>query len=1099
MANDVYHNPWRGPSSYEDPAYARDKACVFTGRDTETGILTATIRANLFVTLYGKTGIGKTSLLRAGVFPSLRKHGFIPIELRLDSESDIPYTHQIINAIDKRCADDGIKIRLHNGSADAHHDPDNPDALAYYFAGRHFIAGDNKQEVYPVLVFDQFEQTLHRSLPRAEQLMQALYTLVDNPPYFDAEQYHRDTNFRIVICLREDELYALEDIIDRLGIASLKDNRMRLGALSAAEARAVVLGPGAQFIAHDEAAVADHIIAQATDSSGNVDTLLLSLLCSLAYERAAARAAKHAKPRITPDIVDKDTSDDAIYDYYLNAIDGLGENIRRFIEHNLIDPSGHRDSVLATRIKNSRVRDRLTQGPNRLLQKVFMTSSAEPRYELIHDRVAMAALRSRNENRRRNGFINTTTLIILACIVAAALTAIHNFEADDISGRHLTALHQPDRLTMHVKDDEDVEMLVGIKRLVLHNDSTDTDRHNVKVTNCPNLSDITLVGNYDPDRRIVTEKTPALRSITVCDSLHYLVLDLQTQHRVTLHLNARVDHLSFHDNTRVGDIFIDTIANPHLRWIDDILWDIDKDEIVYTDRFTNMVHQLFVSFPSSIDTLNTQYKGRVIKKANTEGTFSVMQGDETLSSAYFSPQSQDVNIENTKYRYIAPKAFAYNRHLRSIKLPAKLKKISDEAFAHCSSLTELVIPNSVHRIGANAFRGCNALRRLVLPDSLTTFFAPDLPSLRTVEIADYYDRWMNFEWTNTDSIDFIIKGHPDGIGDKIEIHDNIVFAEGLPQIFGRCDYYTYNAPDSSYISYAGVLFKRFSKRYFSVVRVPKDADIDKLRTNIHNGIHYYTNDMVYDADKGHIARVRYLQPHSTTITCCNTQNITEAHFPNIIPPNAVFDDANRSILELKFTSRPDSLREIHIPYPHPYVVDKRGNRIGLRIDLPDDIKSRVTLYVPWGCLQNFITHQEYLDFADIQEDSYIARIGDHLTSALFHSTDYLNIYPWLRYLLFAVVIAAATGIFIMVKRMTMRHRRLSQLKLRDFINISFIAITVVPSVIVVYASVFYVMSRYFLDTLSYTNNSLAWLISTVTAAGATVAVAYLMYRQLRRR
>ena len=38
---------------------------------------------NLLVTLYGKTGIGKTSILNAGVFPLLRSRNYLPISIRL--------------------------------------------------------------------------------------------------------------------------------------------------------------------------------------------------------------------------------------------------------------------------------------------------------------------------------------------------------------------------------------------------------------------------------------------------------------------------------------------------------------------------------------------------------------------------------------------------------------------------------------------------------------------------------------------------------------------------------------------------------------------------------------------------------------------------------------------------------------------------------------------------------------------------------------------------------------------------------------------------------------------------------------------------------
>ena len=63
-------NPWAGLSSYQDPKYT-DNPLKFSGREDDIYDLTRMVMKNIFVTLYGKSGIGKTSLLNAGVFPSL--------------------------------------------------------------------------------------------------------------------------------------------------------------------------------------------------------------------------------------------------------------------------------------------------------------------------------------------------------------------------------------------------------------------------------------------------------------------------------------------------------------------------------------------------------------------------------------------------------------------------------------------------------------------------------------------------------------------------------------------------------------------------------------------------------------------------------------------------------------------------------------------------------------------------------------------------------------------------------------------------------------------------------------------------------------------
>ena len=71
MANYI-DNPWNelNPYSEGQPIYGRNQI-IFK--------LVDAIYTNLQTILYGKSGIGKTSLLQAGCFPELRKRHFFPI------------------------------------------------------------------------------------------------------------------------------------------------------------------------------------------------------------------------------------------------------------------------------------------------------------------------------------------------------------------------------------------------------------------------------------------------------------------------------------------------------------------------------------------------------------------------------------------------------------------------------------------------------------------------------------------------------------------------------------------------------------------------------------------------------------------------------------------------------------------------------------------------------------------------------------------------------------------------------------------------------------------------------------------------------------
>src|SRR5215472_17140346 len=72
-------NPWPGLAAYDEAS--RD---FFNGRDEEADELLRLIRLAPLTVLYGKSGLGKSSLLQAGLFPLLRAARYLPVNVRID-------------------------------------------------------------------------------------------------------------------------------------------------------------------------------------------------------------------------------------------------------------------------------------------------------------------------------------------------------------------------------------------------------------------------------------------------------------------------------------------------------------------------------------------------------------------------------------------------------------------------------------------------------------------------------------------------------------------------------------------------------------------------------------------------------------------------------------------------------------------------------------------------------------------------------------------------------------------------------------------------------------------------------------------------------
>jgi hypothetical protein len=63
-----------------------DDQRLFFGRSQEIDTLFHRIGATRLLVLFGKSGLGKTSLLQAGVFPRLRERAMFPLPVRLNLE-----------------------------------------------------------------------------------------------------------------------------------------------------------------------------------------------------------------------------------------------------------------------------------------------------------------------------------------------------------------------------------------------------------------------------------------------------------------------------------------------------------------------------------------------------------------------------------------------------------------------------------------------------------------------------------------------------------------------------------------------------------------------------------------------------------------------------------------------------------------------------------------------------------------------------------------------------------------------------------------------------------------------------------------------------
>ncbi len=80
-----------------------------------------------------------------------------------------------------------------------------------------------------------------------------------------------------------------------------------------------------------------------------------------------------------------------------------------------------------------------------------------------------------------------------------------------------------------------------------------------------------------------------------------------------------------------------------------------------------------------------------------------------------------VTISGRAYKVtaIAPKAFAGNKYLKSVKIGANVKTVPASAFKGCTKLTSVSFGNGIASLGKNAFYGCKALKSVTLGTKVT--------------------------------------------------------------------------------------------------------------------------------------------------------------------------------------------------------------------------------------------------------------------------------------------------------------------------------------------------------------------------------------------
>ena len=348
---DAQH-PWLGLVSFTEETRG-----YFHGREEEAAELGRRVQRKLLTILFGQSGLGKTSILQAGLVPRLRPEGFCPVYVRLDYDPHSPPpAEQIKRAVFR--ATEAAGSWTQSGTAVA------GETLWEFLHHRDDMLKDSSgRTLIPILIFDQFEEifTLAQSddagRKRAQEFLADLADLVENrPPAALEKRIDRDeadaakfdfarADYRILISLREDYLAHLEGL--KAQMPSVTQNRMRLARMSGAQAVAAVRAPAPHLVSEAVAEAVVRFVAGGADlARAEVEPSLLSLICrELNNTRLAGGHAE-----ISADLL-AGSRDTILSEFYERALADQPPGVRIFIEDEMLTDSGFRESVAEERVR----------------------------------------------------------------------------------------------------------------------------------------------------------------------------------------------------------------------------------------------------------------------------------------------------------------------------------------------------------------------------------------------------------------------------------------------------------------------------------------------------------------------------------------------------------------------------------------------------------------------------------------------------------------------------------------------------------------------------------------------------------------------------
>jgi WD40 repeat protein len=390
---------------------------LFFGRKEDEALLARHISVNKLMVLHGKSGLGKSSLLNAGLIPRMEEeYGLYPVFVRLGSyQEGKPASPLYIFS---------ERLRAELGSFESPLDAiESADPSLWQYAKSLELARPEHRGL--LLIFDQFEELF--SYPEAgvrlfkEELAELLHDRMPELFRLKLQQAvkkglapqvvaaaRKPLPLKVVLSLRSDRLSELEQLSST--IPAILHNRYELLPMDPEEAREAIEKPAEMeqgefesppFCFHPAATQA--ILEYLTkDKRRSIEPFQLQLICHEAEQKVMSQQLKEVKPE---DLGDLRQITEAFIQRVLGQVPGDQRlQVQRLLEEGLILEEEQRrlqldEGVLLHRYEISP--DLLKLLVDQRLLRRESSADGTYSYELSHDTLVAPLLREKRERKAR--------------------------------------------------------------------------------------------------------------------------------------------------------------------------------------------------------------------------------------------------------------------------------------------------------------------------------------------------------------------------------------------------------------------------------------------------------------------------------------------------------------------------------------------------------------------------------------------------------------------------------------------------------------------------------------------------------------------------